>query len=137
MPSRTCRFPWRSHSETERYQGCWATSSSLRLPRLPRLPGSGRRQPPDERLDPAGKPHPQLPLRLRNDLRGVDRIEERETGDGGDHEDPGHQQADLATTGRGLGSADAEPEDVGHRERHERHERDLVEAEDGAVLVVE
>src|SRR5665647_3746280 len=116
MPSRTCRCPWRSHSETERYQGCWLISSNLRSPRLS-SPKLSRPQPPDQKLDPAGKPHPHLPLRLRNDLRGVDRIEEGEAGDGGDHEDPGHQQADLATTRRGLGAADSEPEDVGHRER--------------------
>ena len=42
-------------------------------------------------LDPAGKPHPQLPLRVGNDLCGVDRVEEGEEPDRGDDEDPGRQ----------------------------------------------
>lgn len=47
-------------------------------------------------LDPAGKPHPQLPLGVRNDLRGVDRVEEGEAPDRGDDEDPGREKSDPA-----------------------------------------
>ncbi|MEO6144662.1 MAG: PH domain-containing protein [Dermatophilaceae bacterium] len=88
-------------------------------------------------LDPAGQPHPDLPLGVWNDLSGVDRVEVDEEGDADDHEDSGRQEADLASSRGGLGTADTEPEHVGHREHEERHERDRVEAEDGPVLVVE
>jgi putative membrane protein len=44
-------------------------------------------------LDPAGEPHPDLPLRVGDDLCCVDGVEEGEAGDAGYDEDAGRQKA--------------------------------------------